>query len=616
MKKIDTFKITELTISGFKNFTETRTFELFDVNSIIGKNGQGKTTIADAIAYAIAGVPFFGEVGLDRLYTMEQRDMSVTLTIVSADGTEHKLVRSRHNDDTSITFDGFTVRQNELITMFGEKEVFLSIFNPLYFIEALGDKGRNLLERYLPTVPHDTVMAKLSESTRELLMGMDLTAPERTLEYLRVETRDAEKSITYTEGQRDLLGAQGLDNLAALNEKKESLSDIQAEINLLERKKTTGFDFDAMREQLTDLYARRDEAQRDLCDRPEVSDYDAKISEANRELERLQAQVYVSAFTEQLATENANFELVKTRYQREKTTLDGIRVGIQCPVCKQTVTEENIDDIKKSFSDSIDALIQRGNTLRERIAELTESDAAARAEFEEQTQNAITGYEIRISELLTGYNDKMQEDNDTGDIAVAEYGRKIQSLEENIRFGGLDPTEQWRLEGLQKDVETLTTEIATLETPPSITSAEKEQELAELKGKVEKNNTLSTAVKCYLDSRSEIMFSEFDLLNRVKIILYDVVKGTGEIKSVFKFSFDGKPYKYLSLSEKIRAGLEVSALMKRLTARDYPVFIDNGESVPVIDNIRPTGQVLIAQVVKGAELEVQAFNTPAAKQAA
>ena len=616
MNKIDTFIITEITISGFKNFTEPRTFSFGGINSITGHNGQGKTTIGEAIAYAITGVPFFGESGLDRLYTMESRDMSVTLTLETPDGAAHRLIRSRHNDDTSITYDGYTVRQNDLVTMFGEKDVFLSIFNPLYFIETLGDKGRNLLERYLPTVPQDAVMEKLSESTRELLKDVDLSAPDTMLKYLSTEIREAEKSITYTEGQRDLLGAQGIEKLAALNEKKERLSEIQAEIDTLVAKKTTGFDFDAMREQLTDLYARRDEAQRDLCDRPDTSAFDAKISDAEQELNRLQAQVYVSALTEQLAAENANFELVKTRYQREKTTLDGIRVGIQCPVCKQTVTEENIDDIKKSFSDSIAELIQRGNTLRERIAELTENDAAARAEFEQQTKNAITGYEIHLSDLLTSYNDKMQEDNDAGDIAVAEYGRKIQSLEENIKYGGLDPDEQWQLEGLQKDIETLTTEIATLETPPSVTSDEKDKELAELKVKVEKNKILATAVKYYLDSRSELMFAEFDLLNRVKIILYDIVKGTGEVKSVFKFSFDGKPYKFLSLSEKIKAGLELSALMKRLTARDYPVFIDNGESVPVIDNIKPTGQTFVAQVVKGAALEVREFGSSAEKKAA
>ena len=100
------------------------------------------------------------------------------------------------------------------------------------------------------------------------------------------------------------------------------------------------------------------------------------------------------------------------------------------------------------------------------------------------------------------------------------------------------------------------------------------------------------------------MFKDFENFNRVEITLYDTVKKTGEVKDVFKFMYDGRPYKCLSLSGKIRAGLEISELMKRLAECNYPVFIDNGESVPVIDNVRPTGQVFIAQVTKGAELAV------------
>ena len=34
-----------------------------------------------------------------------------------------------------------------------ERDLFLSMFNPRYFIDVLGSKGRDLLERYLPEVP-------------------------------------------------------------------------------------------------------------------------------------------------------------------------------------------------------------------------------------------------------------------------------------------------------------------------------------------------------------------------------------------------------------------------------------------------------------------------------
>ena len=86
---------------------------------------------------------------------------------------------------------------------------------------------------------------------------------------------------------------------------------------------------------------------------------------------------------------------------------------------------------------------------------------------------------------------------------------------------------------------------------------------------------------------------------------YDVVKSTGEVKDTFKFTYGGRRYDRLSLSEKIRAGMEVAELMKRLTGRNYPTFVDNMESVDDLANVRPTGQVIMAKCVSNAPLQVR-----------
>ena len=90
-----------------------------------------------------------------------------------------------------------------------------------------------------------------------------------------------------------------------------------------------------------------------------------------------------------------------------------------------------------------------------------------------------------------------------------------------------------------------------------------------------------------------------------KLQLYDVVKSTGEVKDTFKFTYGGRRYDRLSLSEKIRAGMEVSELMKRLTGRNYPTFVDNMESVDDLANVRPSGQVIMAKCVSNAPLQVR-----------
>jgi len=111
-------------------------------------------------------------------------------------------------------------------------------------------------------------------------------------------------------------------------------------------------------------------------------------------------------------------------------------------------------------------------------------------------------------------------------------------------------------------------------------------------------------VAIYVSERAKLTFSALKM-NKVEISLYDVAKSTGERKDVFKFTYGGRRYDRLSLSEKIRAGMEVSELMKRLTGRNYPVFVDNMESVDDLNNVRPTGQVIMAKCVSGAPLAVR-----------
>ena len=128
--------------------------------------------------------------------------------------------------------------------------------------------------------------------------------------------------------------------------------------------------------------------------------------------------------------------------------------------------------------------------------------------------------------------------------------------------------------------------------------------------KVKALKVLISNVIIYARVRAELTFETLKM-NRVAISLYDVMKTTGEQKAAFKFTYNGRRYDRLSLSEKIRAGMEVSELVKRLTGRNYPVFVDNMESVDDLANVHPTGQVIMAKCVHGAGLSVRPIGSQA-----
>ena len=131
-----------------------------------------------------------------------------------------------------------------------------------------------------------------------------------------------------------------------------------------------------------------------------------------------------------------------------------------------------------------------------------------------------------------------------------------------------------------------------------------DREIAQANASIAEIKRKMANVIAYINKRAELTFSQLKM-NRVEISLYDVVKSTGEVKDTFKFQYGGRRYDRLSLSERIRAGMEVSELMKRLTGRNYPVFVDNMESVDDLANVRPTGQIIMAKCVSGAALQVK-----------
>lgn len=143
MEKIKGFQISSMTVSGFKCYEAPMEITFGNPTIVTGGNGRGKSSLADAIAFAVTGLPFFGERGIDRLHNETNPDLQITMRFMDETGKAHELTRSRQKDRMSITYDGYAIRQTDLNEMFGERDVFLSIFNPLYFIEELGEDGKS-----------------------------------------------------------------------------------------------------------------------------------------------------------------------------------------------------------------------------------------------------------------------------------------------------------------------------------------------------------------------------------------------------------------------------------------------------------------------------------------
>ena len=591
MKKIEQFQITSLMLSGFKSYEEPTELVFGNPTVITGGNGRGKSSIADAIAFAVTGCPFFGERGIDRLHNENNPDVAIRMCFVDETGTLHELNRTRRKNRMTITYDGYEIRQLDLADLFGERDVFLSILNPLYFIEELGEDGKKLLERYLPTIPHETVLSQLSEPVREHLKNETILSPEGSLKRCREEIRSLEERITYLRGQKDLAASQGESHEQAEQEVTLQADILRREIAELEQRQFSSMDVSAMQERLVELSGRYEEAARD--ERADTSKLREQLQLLREKIARREVEKYQSKFTEALAEASARVKDLGVRYQRENAAYKAFHAGMECPACHRSVTEQSLSEVQAALKKVLSELYAAGSEQRAQLIELQEMDKKAADTFARFKEDDLGKWAAEAAEME-------QRCASLAEQASAE----IQTLTADLEYGNLSQAEYDRLGTCREELRQSEAKIAALQDMTAAQLPDFDREIAQANANIAEIKRKMADVIAYISKRAELTFSQLKM-NRVEISLYDVVKSTGEVKDTFKFQYGGRRYDRLSLSEKIRAGMEVSELMKRLTGRNYPVFVDNMESVDDLANVRPTGQIIMAKCVSGAALQVK-----------
>ncbi len=111
------------------------------------------------------------------------------------------------------------------------------------------------------------------------------------------------------------------------------------------------------------------------------------------------------------------------------------------------------------------------------------------------------------------------------------------------------------------------------------------------------------AIKAFRAKKAELQAAKVQsLFETLSIRLFDELKN-GEIKPSFEIEYDGRPYSKLSLSEGIRAGLELRDVLRDQSGVTAPCFIDNSESITHFK--RPNGQLIVSRVVAEQELQIK-----------
>lgn len=239
-------------------------------------------------------------------------------------------------------------------------------------------------------------------------------------------------------------------------------------------------------------------------------------------------------------------DYIKKQYE----TLKDEELQDTCRVCKQPLQDESIEAVQAEKQ-------QRVGQVKGKFQDVVNK----RKELEEELQKLEY---VDVSEQL-GKVRALQEKINPIEHEISKH-RQIKALEE--QFIAAETSEKETLDSLNDSI------------------------------------FIIDAIKDFHAKEAELQAEKVQgLFENLSIKLFETVKTTGEMKPTFEIQMDGKDYRKLSLSESIRAGLELRDILSQQSEIIAPCFVDNAESITKFKE--PNGQLILSRVVAGQELTIE-----------
>ncbi|MBR0427640.1 MAG: hypothetical protein IJK18_05530 [Clostridia bacterium] len=576
-------KVNYVKTVGFRKFEKEFETKLFDTTVITGKNKSGKSNILYAIVNTLLGTNLSGDEK-SSLINKNSDSSYGELHFTDNRGENHVLIRGKNKYSSKgnfISIDGKPTTQNELTSFYKDKRLFLSVINPMYFLNKKPAEQKELVDKYLSDVKPKVIFDMQEKQMQDRLLEKyyknnkgfnELTDTEKE-KFINDKMFSISMDIAYNKldkDERDLLEGVPVNIPAYISELNNSIKKAESKISSYEGK----------------IEYAEEIANQEL---PEVKTFekDEELSIARQELaflnndtnltDKNKQKKVVEELEKNLLSKETECSEVENSMKAGKKKYLSIKNGeiTKCPTCNQEIHNESKDRTVENMRNELFALYDKKNILDTEIKDIKLKLTMERCKFHSISGNPDVEKEKRIKTVQENITkleyEKAEIDRFNNSISIK--GNDIESALQDIKYFNLEKNTQLKL-------------IDNL------------------------NQTKKIAQKLYILYIEEKMKLAREYLKDVDIKFYSVLKTTGEIKEDFIITYKDKTLSDLSRSETIATALEFANMFNKISRLNGPIFIDDYESCVDYDFIKDYSentQLIIAKVEKGQDLQIQNY---------
>ena len=616
-------EITHIAITGFKGYKDKVEYGLGYRTLVTGNNALGKSTIGEAIVWALTGCDIYGnEKAATRLVNNSKPKVTEVAIDFLLDEEPQTIIRRKKGSANDVYWNEKKSSTNDIARdIFKNKNVFLSIVNPYFFPDLAPKDAKQLLSDVLKPIGRDEIFAELGDYLVKILNDNGFRIPETFMADTRADIKEHEDNIIYLEGVQD-----GLKPMEVADKKifdDTELKNFEAELKDLETPPDVS-------EELSKLVPPKD-----------ITSELNKITPVNRQAELSELRVQEATLKASLSNLSLQELLpVEAKQERRKELLNEYHAKlnqlnsmdhdiIKCGRCGNEI--DLTAQSREMLAADINEILDKGKKLKSEIdeinaknIEIVKNNEKIKKAAEDEVNAQLKAIQIKREQILQESEDAEKEYEVKAAALKAKYAEEMNAYENKKaeilkKRDYIDPESIERINYLKASISNLKEEQKQiLDFNASVDAAAKhnadmeqnrkdnEEAIQNSKNKVEQLKLALDAAKQYNSIKLKKQSAQISqYLDKVDIKFEKLTKD-GELKDDFKINYEGKEFNKLSNAEKIKAGLEIANLLINLQNLHFPIFVDNAESINEVPELDT--QMIQARVTTDPTVKVEVIK--------